>query len=128
MEECLRIDKWLWAARIYKTRSMATNAVEGGRVHVNGQRIKASYRVNKGDIVLVTRPAYKQELVVRGINKQRRPASEAQMLYEESEGSVTQRKLLAAQRKILNQDLPRVLKKPNKHQRKKIRQMIGKSK
>ena len=128
MEESLRIDKWLWAARFYKTRNMATNAVEGGRVHVNGQRIKPSFRIKIDDIVLLTRPTYKQEVVVCAIKQQRRPAVEAQLLYRESEQSVAQRELITAQRKILNQGLPRVLKKPNKHERKKIRAMMGKSK
>lgn len=128
MEESIRIDKWLWAARFYKTRSIATDAVEGGRVHVNGQRTKASYRVKIGDVVTLTKPVYKQEVMVRGINNQRRPASEAQTLYEETEESAAQRELLTAQRKILSQGLPRVFKKPNKHDRKKIREMIGKSK
>ena len=128
MEESLRIDKWLWAARFYKTRSMATNAVEGGRVHVNGRRIKASYRVKVSDVVTLSRQSCKQEVVVCSINKQRRPASEAQQLYQESDESIAQRELYAAQRKILNQGLPRTARKPNKHERKKIRKMMGKSK
>ncbi len=128
MDEVLRIDKWLWAARFYKTRSVATNAVEGGRVHVNSRRVKSSYRVKVGDVVLLTKPAFKLEVVVKKISKQRRPAAEAQELYEESEESAAQRELITAQRKILNQGLPRVEKKPDKHQRKKIRQLMGKSK
>ena len=128
MEEPVRIDKWLWVARFYKTRSLATDAVDGGRVHVNSQRVKASYRVKIGDIVTLTTPLYKQEVMVLGFNKQRRPASEARELYQEKEESVAQREMLTAQRKILNQGLPRVMKKPNKHERKKIRQIMGKSK
>ncbi len=127
VEESLRIDKWLWAARFYKTRRLATNAVEGGRVHVNGQRIKASHRIKISDVVALSKQGYKQEVVVCGINKQRRPASEAQKLYRESEESVAQRELLAAQRKILNQGLPRTARKPNKNERKEIRKIMGKS-
>ena len=127
MEESLRIDKWLWAARFYKTRSMATSAVDGGRVHVNGHRIKASYRVKISDVVALSRQGCKQEVVVCAINDQRRPASEAQQLYRESEESIAQRELLAAQRKILNQGLPRTARKPNKHERKEIRKILGKS-
>lgn len=107
---------------------MATTAVEGGRVHVNGHRIKASYRVKISDVVTLSRQSCKQEVVVCGINKQRRPANEAQQLYLESEESVAQRELLAAQRKIFNQGLPRTLRKPNKHERKEIRKIMGKSK
>lgn len=127
MEESLRIDKWLWAARLYKTRNIATSAVEGGRVHVNGQRIKASYRVKISDVVVLSRQSYKQEVVVCGINKMRRPACEAQLLYQENEESIAQRELLAAQRKILNQGLPHTARKPNKHERKEIRKIMGKS-
>ena len=127
MDEIVRIDKWLWAARFYKTRGMASNAVEGGRIHVNGQRIKPSYRVRIGDMLEITKPSFRQQVQVCGISKQRRPAREAQLLYMESEDSKAQRELIAAQRKIMNQGLPRMARKPNKHQRKKIRKIMGKS-
>ncbi len=81
MEELIRIDKWLWVARFYKTRSMATNVVEGGRVHVNSRRVKPSYRVKVDDVIQITRPDVKQEIIVCGIAGQRRSASEAQQLY-----------------------------------------------
>ncbi|MFK7794627.1 MAG: RNA-binding S4 domain-containing protein [Gammaproteobacteria bacterium] len=128
MDESIRIDKWLWVARFYKTRNIAGNAVDGGRVHVNGQRVKPSYRVKVDDVLQITHPDFKREVVVCGMAKHRRSASEAQMLYQESENSVAQRELITAQRKILSQGLPRTLKKPNKHERQKIRAMLGKSK
>jgi len=128
MDEVIRIDKWLWAARFYKTRSIATKAVEGGRVHVNGQRVKSSYRVKIDDTLLITRPDFRQEIIVSDVSGARKSATEAQKLYSESQESVAQRELSAAQRKILNQGMPRTFTKPNKHERQKIRALLGKSK
>lgn len=128
MDQLIRIDKWLWAARFFKTRNIASKAVDGGRVHVNGQRVKPSYRVKIDDVLLLTRPNFRQEIIVCSIVSQRKSASEAQKSYRESEDSVAQRELSAAQRKILNQAIPRSIKKPNKHERQKIRAMLGKSK
>ncbi|MEM8844939.1 MAG: S4 domain-containing protein [Pseudomonadota bacterium] len=126
MTNLVRIDKWLWAARFYKTRSLATSAVEGGRVHVNGVRVKPSYRLKINDEIRITRPAYKQDVIVIDLSEKRGPATEAQKLYQETEQSIVQREMNASQRKILNQSLPHSNKKPNKHERRKIRKMIGK--
>jgi len=128
MDELVRIDKWLWAARFYKTRSMASNAVDGGKVHVNQQRVKPSYRVKVNDMLVISRAAFRQEVVVLAITSRRRSAKESQILYRETEESLSQREMAATQRKILNQGLPRTAKKPGKHERQKIRQMIGKLK
>lgn len=128
MEELVRIDKWLWTARFYKTRSLAIQAVNGGKVHVNKQRVKPSYRIKVEDQLTISRPGYSQEIIVSALAKQRRSAKEAQLLYKETEESIAQRKLSTAQRKLLNQGLPRTAGKPSKHERKKIRQMLGKSK
>lgn len=127
MDQLVRIDKWLWAARFYKTRSMATDSVDGGKVHVNQQRVKPSYRVKIGDVISISRPAFRQDVSVLALESKRKSAKEAQALYEESEESINQRELIAAQRRILNEGLPRSRKKPGKHERQKIRQMIGKS-
>ncbi|MDW3096374.1 MAG: S4 domain-containing protein [Gammaproteobacteria bacterium] len=128
MSTPVRIDKWLWAARFYKTRSMANSAVVGGKVHVNTKRIKSSYRVKLDDVIVLTKAQFKIEVVVLKLMDQRRSAKEAQELYCERENSVAQRELSAAQRKILNQSMPRSIKKPNKHERQKIRALLGKSK
>jgi len=128
MDELIRIDKWLWAARFYKTRSMATDSVEGGKVHVNHKRVKPSYRVKVGDIITISRPSFKQELTVTALDGKRKSAKEAQALYEEFEESISQREIIREQRKILNESLPRSFKKPDKHERQKIRRMMGKSK
>lgn len=126
MQELVRIDKWLWAARFYKTRSLATAAVDGGHVQVNNHRVKASYRAKLEDVVLIRKAGAKQEVVVKGMNDRRGSATQAQQLYSETEESIVQRALFLAQRKLLNQSMPRSASKPNKHDRKKIRKVIGK--
>jgi ribosome-associated heat shock protein Hsp15 len=88
----VRIDKWLWAARFFKTRALASEAVQGGRVHVNGNRVKPARDVREGDEVQVTRPGASPTIViVRGISDRRGPATEAQGLYEETPGSIEAR-------------------------------------
>lgn len=127
MLESIRIDKWLWAARFYKTRSMASKAVDGGRVHVNGSRVKAAHKVKINNIVQISKDHLKQEFQVLAIVQQRRSAVEAQQLYIESEASVARREQEQMQRKILNQGMPQSVGKPNKHDRRRIREIIGKS-
>jgi ribosome-associated heat shock protein Hsp15 len=86
-EERVRIDKWLWAARFFKTRSLATEAVQGGRVHVDGARVKPAKDVRVGDRIEVTVGEATIALVVRGLSDKRGPASAAALLYEETEAS-----------------------------------------
>ncbi len=128
MDTQVRIDKWLWAARLYKTRNMAADAVDGGKVHVNQQRIKPSYRVKINDVVLISRTGFRQEITVRAIESNRRCAIEARGLYEESAQSIAQREHFVEQRKILSQAMPGSTGRPGKHERQKIRQMLGKTK
>lgn len=97
----VRLDKWLWAARFFKTRALATEAVNGGRVHLNGQRAKPSKDVRMGDEIVVTRPgAAPLTLHVRGLSDRRGPASEAQGLYEETPESVAAREKDRLMRKM----------------------------
>ena len=126
MVDAIRIDKWLWAARFYKTRSMASKAVDGGKVHVNQQRVKPSHRVKAGDSLVISHAVYKQEVIIVALADRRGTAKQAQTLYQETELSVNQRQMAAMQRKILNQGLPRTTGKPGKHERQKIRQLLGK--
>ena len=93
----VRVDKWLWAARFYKTRSLATEAVAGGKVEVNGERAKPAKAVKPGDEVRLRLGPYEHILIVRDLGKRRGPASVAQGLYEETEASRAARQRLAAQ-------------------------------
>jgi ribosome-associated heat shock protein Hsp15 len=96
----VRLDKWLWAARFFKTRSLATEAVSGGKVEVNGERAKPAKAINPGDEVRVRLVPYEHVLIVRQLGERRGPASVAQSLYEETAASREARERLAAQLKL----------------------------
>ena len=99
-DEPIRIDKWLWAARFFKTRSLAADAVTGGKIDVNGARAKPSRIIRLGDKLSIRRGPYESTVVVKGLAKVRGPASEAQLLYEETEESIRRRELTSAQLKL----------------------------
>lgn len=120
MSESIRIDKWLWAARFFKTRSMATEAVSGGKVHLNGNRVKPGREVKAGDELIIHRDGYSYEITVLGINKQRRPAKEAQLLYEEREQSIARRQEQSENQRIVNSGQPFSDRRPNKRERRHI--------
>ncbi|MEE9321800.1 MAG: RNA-binding S4 domain-containing protein [Granulosicoccus sp.] len=96
----MRIDKWLWAARFFKTRSLASDAIAKNRIRVDGQRIKASRTVAPGDTVVVEKPPYAFEVTILALNNQRRPAQEAQQMYEESAESLELRRELSARLRV----------------------------
>lgn len=122
----LRIDTWLWAARFFKTRGLAAEAVIGGKVHINGHRVKAAKAVQPGDELEITRGVDVFIVMVNGINNKRRPAKEAQLLYSETEQSILQREENAAQRKLIAQMHPAAERRPSKRDRRKIIRFVRK--
>jgi ribosome-associated heat shock protein Hsp15 len=96
----MRLDKWLWAARFFKTRSIASAAVDGGHVDVNGERVKPAKPIRVGDEIRIRAHQSTHVLHVRGLSERRGPASEARALYEETEDSVRERERLAEQRRL----------------------------
>ena len=98
--ETVRIDRWLWAARFFKTRGAATEAVLGGRVHLDGERVKPAKDVRVGDRLEVTTGDARRTIVVRGLADRRGPASVAAALYEETPESVALRERRAAERRL----------------------------
>src|SRR6056297_2964540 len=116
----VRLDKWLWAARFFKTRSLAKAAIEGGKVHLDGKRVKVSKEVSVGDRLRVRQGWAEKDITVIGVSDQRRGATEAQGLYEESAESLKRRESAAAARKAAGGMLERPVRKPNKKERRQI--------
>lgn len=123
----LRLDKWLWAARFFKTRQLAVEAINGGRVQVNGQRAKPGRTVREGTHLSVHKGSLQWELVVKAISRQRRPASEAVLLYEESEESRIRRQELVRERRESGTAAPGAMGRPNKRERRMIQRFTRKS-
>lgn len=116
----LRIDKWLWVARIYKTRSAAATAVSGGKVHVNQQRVKSSHPVKRGDIVQFRKEIYEFELQVVAMTERRGPAKVAQTLYIETESSIAKRDSMRELNRLNAVYFDSGLKRPDKKQRRQL--------
>lgn len=115
----VRLDKWLWAARFYKTRAIAKQAIEGGKVHCEGSRSKPSKEIEVGMVISLRQGFDDKTVVVKAVSDQRRGAPEAQLLYEETEDSIKQREERAAQRKAQPKHWPSPTR-PNKKQRRQI--------
>ncbi|MDN3647415.1 ribosome-associated heat shock protein Hsp15 [Reinekea marina] len=123
----VRLDKWLWAARFYKTRALAKAAIEGGKVHYDGAKSKPSRVVELGKEVRLKLGWDEKTVIVDAISEQRRGAPEAQLLYTETPESITKREALAVQRKAMN--VGKVLSdhRPNKKERRQIHRFKTKS-
>nr|CRH07731.1 Heat shock protein 15 [Candidatus Magnetococcus massalia] len=104
--ESVRIDKWLWAARFFKTRSMAAEAVNGGKVHVNGQRVKPSKAIRRDDRLEILRGHDAYEVTVLALAEKRGSAKIAATLYQESDASMAERERVALQRKLAHESTP----------------------
>lgn len=120
--ERLRIDKWVWAARFFKTRSIAKTAIEGGKVHIDGQRVKVSREVGVGDIITIKQGWDEKEIQVAALSDRRGPAAEAQSLYAETERSIARRAKEAEARKAAGA-MARPAQRPGKHERKALERL-----
>ena len=118
--EAIRLDKWLWAARIYKTRALAREMIEGGKVHYNGQRSKPGKIVEPGATLTLRQGNDERILLVKGITEQRRPASEAAALYEETAESIEKREKMALARKMNALTMPHPDRRPDKKERRDL--------
>ncbi|OOZ41124.1 RNA-binding protein [Solemya pervernicosa gill symbiont] len=116
----LRLDKWLWAARFFKTRRIAVEAIDGGKVHLNGARTKASRTVKVGDELSIHRGHEEYIVTIDGLAERRGPAKEAQLLYSEHEQSREKREREAEQRRLLASTMPPSDHRPDKRARRKI--------
>lgn len=115
-----RLDKWLWCARFFKTRSLATQAVTGGKVHVNGERVKPSHNVRVGDRLSLTLQGAEAEFDVTGLPARRGPASEAQLHYAETPASAERRANLREQHRLADLSRPRPDSRPDKRGRRRL--------
>jgi ribosome-associated heat shock protein Hsp15 len=120
MDSSTRLDKWLWAARFFKTRSLARDAVSGGKVHLNGNRAKPGRSLNIGDELRIQRGDETYTITVLELSVRRGPAVVARTFYEESEENRSKREQLAAQRKLEYQQHATRVRRPDKRQRRRL--------
>jgi len=116
IDNSVRLDKWLWAARFFKTRSIAKDAIDGGKVHCDGVKGKASRAVTVGMSLKIRQGFNEKTVIIKDLSEKRGPAKTAQTLYEETPESIEKREVLAVQRK----SMPQTEGKPDKRQRRQI--------
>ena len=121
----VRLDKWLWAARFFKTRSLAAEAIEGGKVQVNGDRAKRARPLQAGDRIRVRLGPYEHDVVVRALSDRRGPATAAAALYEETPESIAARETLAVQLKSLHSAFGPDRGRPTKRDRREMEKFGG---
>jgi ribosome-associated heat shock protein Hsp15 len=121
----VRLDKWLWAARFYKTRSLAAEAIEGGKVQVNGDRVKRARPLQVGDEVRIRQGPFEHQIVVSRLSDRRGPASEAALLYQEKPASRAAREAMALQLKSLHAAFVPERGRPTKKDRREINRLKG---
>ena len=123
--ETMRLDKWLWAARFFKTRSLATQAIDNGRVKLNGDRVKPAREVKPGDRLELRIGDFDWALTVRGLSMQRGPAPVAQALYEEDPASHARRQQQVSDRKLAVSPEAAIKGRPTKRDRRQIHRFTG---
>lgn len=116
----VRLDKWLWAARFYKTRSISREMIEGGKVHYNGQRAKPSKIVEVGAMIVLRQGNEQKTIRVLAINDQRKTAREAEYLYQETPESIEKRENIAQARKLNALAMPHPDRRPDKKERRTL--------
>lgn len=119
-DENVRIDKWLWAARFFKTRTLASDAVDGGKVRLNGDRVKPARSVKAGDLLEIDNGSAEWEVKVRAVSDKRGPASVAQTLYDETEASIERRQKDAERKKYFREPGAFIKGRPTKRDRRKL--------
>jgi ribosome-associated heat shock protein Hsp15 len=124
-ETAIRIDKWLWAARFYRTRTTAKDAIDGGKVHFQGERVKVSKEIRIGMELTIRQGFEEKTVIITGLSAVRGNATAAQLLYEETPASIAKRELYQAARKLSN--LARPDHRPNKHERQQLQRFQDKS-
>jgi ribosome-associated heat shock protein Hsp15 len=124
-DEPMRIDRWLFFVRLFKSRSLASDAVSGGRVHLNGERVKPAHVVRLGDQIGFSRGTVPFDCEVTGLPLRRGPAPEAAACYRESEASVARRAQFAERMRTATAFAPRPDSRPDKHERRELRRIRG---